>query len=113
MNADLQRSAAVISDGDVLAHYRKRCLPNYAVFDEERYFTAGKDASVFTLNGIRIGLNICEDVWQSPPLAGSRAAGAECIVAINGSPYEMNSQRNREAVAEKRVTPRSACRSCT
>ena len=100
----IYNSSAVISDGAVLAHYRKRCLPNYAVFDEERYFTAGKDASVFTLNGIRIGLNICEDVWQSAPLAGSRAAGAECIVAINGSPYEKNSQRNREAVAARRVS---------
>ena len=102
--SSIYNSSAVISDGAVLAHYRKRCLPNYAVFDEERYFTAGKDASVFALNGIRIGLNICEDVWQSAPLAGSRAAGAECIVAINGSPYEKNSQRNREAVAARRVS---------
>ena len=99
----IYNSSAVFADGNVLAHYRKRCLPNYAVFDEERYFTAGKEPSVFNLNGVRIGLNICEDVWQQSPLAASRAAGAECIIAINGSPYEKTSQQNREAVAARRV----------
>jgi NAD+ synthase (glutamine-hydrolysing) len=102
-DSDIYNSGAVFADGKVLAHYRKRCLPNYAVFDEERYFTAGKDPSVFTLNGIRIGLNICEDVWQRAPLAASRAAGAECIIAINGSPYEIRSQRNRESAAATRI----------
>ena len=103
-DGDIYNSCAVFADGKGTAHYRKRCLPNYAVFDEERYFTAGKDPSVFTLNGIRIGLNICEDVWQQAPLAASRAAGAECIIAINGSPYEMNSQRNREFAAATRIS---------
>jgi NAD+ synthase (glutamine-hydrolysing) len=96
-------SCAVINDGKVLAHYRKRRLPNYAVFDEERYFTAGKSPAVFVLNGIRFGLQICEDVWQSTPIAESRSAGAECIIAINGSPYETDSQRNRETVISRRI----------
>jgi NAD+ synthase (glutamine-hydrolysing) len=78
-------------------------LPNYRVFDEQRYFTAGKDAAVFSLNGIRIGLNICEDVWRSAPAAASRAAGAEMIVAINGSPYELESQQIREAAVRARI----------
>ena len=99
----IYNSCAVFRDGRVLAHYRKRLLPNYAVFDEERYFKAGKDAAVFKLNGIRIGLNICEDLWRSGPLAASRAAGAECVIAINGSPYEMRSQVNREEVVAKRI----------
>jgi len=73
------------------------------VFDEERYFTAGKSAAVFTLNGVRIGLNICEDLWQDSPLQDSRAAGAECVIAINGSPYEINSQKNREAEVRARI----------
>ena len=96
-------SCAVFSDGKVLCHYRKCSLPNYAVFDEERYFTAGKSAAVFTLNGIRLGLNICEDIWHQAPILASRAAGAECVIAINGSPYEVNSQHDRESAAASRV----------
>ena len=99
----IYNTSAVFQDGKVLCHYRKQKLPNYSVFDEERYFTAGKDAAVFTLNGVRIGLNICEDVWQSAPLRASRSAGAECIIAINGSPYEIASQANREAEVRERI----------
>lgn len=97
-------SCAVFQDGKALAHYRKQLLPNYSVFDEERYFTRGKEPSVFTLNGIRIGLNICEDIWSSGPLASSRTAGAECVIAINGSPYETTSQSRREDQVRERVS---------
>ena len=99
----IYNSCCVFQDGEVLAHYRKQRLPNYSVFDEERYFTRGKDASVFTINGVRIGINICEDVWNSGPMAANRSAGAECVIAINGSPYEMTSQVNRELQLKKRV----------
>ncbi len=94
---------SVFQDGEVLAHYRKQSLPNYSVFDEERYFTRGKEASVFTINGVRIGLNICEDVWGPAPMASNRSAGAECVIAINGSPYDIRSQMNREAQLRLRV----------
>ena len=57
----IYNTSAVFLDGEVLCLYRKQKLPNYSVFDEERYFTAGKSAAVFTLNGVRIGLNICEE----------------------------------------------------
>ena len=100
---EIFNSCAVISDGEYLCHYRKRCLPNYAVFDEARYFTAGKSASVFSLNGIRIGLNICEDIWRQAPISASRAAGAEVVIAINGSPYQTHSQENRERAAASRI----------
>lgn len=100
---EIFNSCAVFHDGKVLATYRKQLLPNYRVFDEQRYFKAGKDAAVFRLKGIRIGLNICEDVWQKEPVASSRAAGAEVIVAINGSPYELGSQQHRENVVRSRV----------
>jgi len=100
---EIYNSCAVFRDGKRLAHYRKQLLPNYAVFDEERYFKAGKEAAVFKLNGIRIGLNICEDLWRAGPMAASRAAGAECILAINGSPYELRCQNNRENVVRKRI----------
>jgi len=99
----IYNACAVYQNGRRLAHYRKHMLPNYRVFDEQRYFTAGKDAAVFSLNGIRIGLNICEDVWRSSPAAASRAAGAEVIVAINGSPYELDSQQIREGAVRARI----------
>jgi NAD+ synthase (glutamine-hydrolysing) len=101
---DIYNSAVVLKDGKVLARYRKHLLPNYRVFDEERYFRAGKEPAVFTLNGIRIGINICEDVWRPGPVAANRAAGAEVIIAINGSPYEQKSQLNREKVVRDRVS---------
>ena len=100
---DIFNACVVFRDGDVLAHYDKHLLPNYRVFDDERYFTAGKGASVFSLNGVRIGINICEDVWGNAPCAASRAAGAEVLVAINGSPYEKDSQAQREEVVRQRV----------
>jgi len=99
----IYNACAVIRDGKILAHYRKQSLPNYSVFDEERYFTRGNDASVFTLNGVRIGLNICEDVWSVGPMDRAHSAGAECIIAINGSPFEKGSQATRETQVKKRV----------
>ncbi len=99
----IYNSCAVFQDGHAIAHYRKHRLPNYSVFDEERYFTAGKDAAVFKLGEIRIGLTICEDVWHPEPMAASRSAGAECVIAINGSPYEVETQGRRERVLSKRV----------
>ena len=100
---DIFNACVVLKDGEVLAHYRKHMLPNYGVFDEERYFTAGTTASVFTLNGVRVGLCICEDVWGSAPTTASRAAGAELLVAINGSPYKLDGQAEREDVVRQRV----------
>jgi NAD+ synthase (glutamine-hydrolysing) len=99
----IYNACVVLQDGKVLAHYRKQLLPNYAVFDEERYFTSGKKAAVFNLKGMRLGLNICEDVWGPGPMGASRAAGAECMLVINGSPFEKRSQDNRENVVRKRV----------
>lgn len=100
---EIYNACAVFKDGAVLARYRKHLLPNYRVFDEQRYFSAGKEAAVFSLRGIRVGINICEDVWKSAPAAASRAAGAEVIIAINGSPYEHDSQVKRESVVRQRI----------
>ena len=99
----IYNSCAVFEDGHAVAHYRKHLLPNYGVFDEERYFTAGNDAAIFRLNGIRFGLTICEDVWYPGPMAASRSAGAECVIAINGSPYEVDTQGRREQTLRQRV----------
>ena len=99
----IYNAAVVFADGVELASYRKQLLPNYSVFDEVRYFERGRDAAVFSLNGIRIGINICEDVWGSQPAAAARAAGAEVLIAINGSPYGAESQERREEVVRARV----------
>jgi len=99
----IYNTCAVFLDGHAIGHYRKQLLPNYSVFDEKRYFTAGEDAAVVKINGIRIGLSICEDVWQPGPMAASRSAGAECIIAINGSPYELDTQAKREDAVRLRV----------
>lgn len=100
---DIYNACAVFKDGKTLAQYRKHMLPNYRVFDEQRYFTPGKRPAVFSLNGIRVGINICEDVWKSAPPAASRAAGAEVLIAINGSPYELGCQERREQIVRQRI----------
>ena len=99
----IYNACSVYFEGTEVARYRKRLLPNYGVFDEQRYFEAGKEPAVFTINGIRVGLNICEDVWAPPAAAAARAAGAEILVAINGSPYDQESQATRERVLRARV----------
>ena len=97
-------SAIVIRDGAVLANHRKACLPNYRVFDEKRYFTSGTLPCVVELNGIRAGILVCEDVWVSEPAASARSAGAEVLLVINASPYEVSKQSQREnEVARPRV----------
>ena len=97
-------SCAVLEDGKVVCTYRKQLLPNYSVFDEERYFAKGREATVFRKNGIAVGLTICEDIWRPDPIVAARAAGAECIISINGSPYELNSQSRREQTVQARLT---------
>ncbi len=99
---EIYNSCVVFKDGEVLCAYRKQRLPNYSVFDEERYFTKGKDAAVFRMNGIAIGLTICEDIWGSGPTSAARAAGAECMISINGSPFERHSQKRREETVRVR-----------
>jgi NAD+ synthase (glutamine-hydrolysing) len=92
----IYNSAIVIRDGEVLANHRKARLPNYRVFDEKRYFTPGTDPTVIDLGGLRAGVLVCEDVWDSEPAAQARAAGAQVLLVINASPYEVDKQRQRE-----------------
>jgi NAD+ synthase (glutamine-hydrolysing) len=89
-------SAAVIRDGAVLANHRKACLPNYRVFDEKRYFTPGTDATIVELHGVKAGVLVCEDVWDAEPAQQARKAGAQVLLVINASPYEVNKQLQRE-----------------
>jgi NAD+ synthase (glutamine-hydrolysing) len=101
--ADIYNSAQLFHDGRAMAKHRKACLPNYKVFDEKRYFKAGNGASVVDYQGFRLGLLICEDLWEPEPALAARAAGAELLVVINASPYEIHKQRERERVAADRV----------
>ena len=97
-------SALVVRDGAVLANHRKACLPNYRVFDEKRYFTPGTKPTVVELHGIKAGILVCEDVWAPEPAGQARGAGAQVMLVINASPYEVNKQRQREnEVARARV----------
>jgi NAD+ synthetase len=88
---------AVVRDGRVAQIYRKACLPNYTVFDEERYFEPGDAPCVFDVEGVRCGVMICEDVWFPEPAARAKAAGAQFIVVPNGSPYHTRQQGLRRA----------------
>ncbi|MCL2656888.1 MAG: NAD+ synthase [Betaproteobacteria bacterium] len=96
-------ATSVLLRGQVLATYRKQRLPNYEVFDEERYFEAGDETCVFELDGVRVGLNICADVWESGAAEAARSAGAELLLAINASPYHMGKLQERHEVLRERV----------
>jgi NAD+ synthase (glutamine-hydrolysing) len=85
---DIYNAAAIIYEGELCGVYHKHYLPNYGVFDENRYFAAGRKAPIFFINGVHVGINICEDVWYpTGPMTLQAYAGAEVIININGSPY--------------------------
>jgi NAD+ synthase (glutamine-hydrolysing) len=94
--AKIFNSAIVIRDGKVLANHRKACLPNYRVFDEKRYFTPGTDPTILDINGVKAGVLVCEDAWDSAPARQAREKGAQVLLIINASPYEVDKQRMRE-----------------
>jgi NAD+ synthetase len=122
-------AASVLQDGRIAATYRKRNLPNYTVFDEDRYFEPGSEPVVFEVNGVRLGINICEDLWgeQGPVEAGAsavqggseaghsgkawradaprlaREAGAQVLLVLNASPYHTRQHASRLAVARNRA----------
>ncbi|HYN91719.1 MAG TPA: nitrilase-related carbon-nitrogen hydrolase, partial [Thermoleophilaceae bacterium] len=101
---DVYNSAAVLADGDVVATYRKMYLPNYGVFDEQRYFQSGAEAAIVELNGIPIGISICEDIWEPGPPAMSEAlAGAQVIVNLSASPYRAGYGSRRERMLTQRA----------
>ncbi|MGR8941915.1 MAG: NAD+ synthase [Gammaproteobacteria bacterium] len=94
----LYNSAAVLYRGGVMAGYRKRALPNYGVFDEQRYFTAGDKPCVFEYQGAKIGLTICEDVWHPGIINANKHEGADLLLTLNASPFNAGKSQQREAV---------------
>ena len=101
---DVYNAAAVLADGEVAAVYRKMYLPNYGVFDEQRYFQSGAEAGIFELNGIPIGLSVCEDIWEpGPPAMTEALAGAQVIVNLSASPYRVGYGHGRERMLVQRA----------
>jgi NAD+ synthase (glutamine-hydrolysing) len=97
-------AAAVICDGQLMGIYRKHCLPNYGVFDEVRYFSPGEDFRVFTDGNLIFGVTICEDLWRpNGPIAAQARAGAQMIVNISASPYEIGKSAQRHSLLIKRT----------
>ncbi|MEJ2455549.1 MAG: NAD+ synthase [Candidatus Thiodiazotropha sp.] len=99
----LCNAAGVLRDGEIIAEYAKHLLPNYSVFDEKRYFVPGHEAVTFEVAGVRIGLTVCEDIWQAEPAAMSKAAGAELLLNINASPFHIGKAPEREGLVQQRA----------
>jgi len=91
----LYNVAGVLHRGEIIAEYRKQELPNYQVFDEKRYFTAGEDACVVDIAGVRVGLSICEDIWEEEPTLQAAEVGAQLLININSSPYHRGKRAER------------------
>jgi NAD+ synthase (glutamine-hydrolysing) len=96
-------AASVVRDGRVIATYHKLNLPNYTVFDEKRYFDPGRGPCVFDVDGLKVGINICADVWEEGAAGRARTAGAELLLVLNASPYHMNKQLSRYEAVHQRV----------
>lgn len=98
----LYNAASLYEQGKLVARYFKQDLPNYGVFDEKRYFTAGTESCVVPFRGHRLGLLICEDLWQPGPALAVKAAGADVLLTINASPYDQEKPWiRRELIVER------------
>jgi NAD+ synthase (glutamine-hydrolysing) len=95
--------ASVLCGGEIVAHYDKQELPNYQVFDERRYFSKGQSASVFDVQGLKVGLLLCEDAWFEGPSQQCAQLGAELLVVLNASPFHAGKGAEREEVMAQRV----------
>lgn len=101
---DIYNAAAVVADGKLVATYHKQYLPNYGVFDEKRYFQAGTKSPLLLINGVHVGVNICEDAWYpTGPITTQAHAGAEVILNINGSPFHVEKDQFREDMMATRA----------
>lgn len=95
INSAQMNMVGVLGNGQWIAEYAKQNLPNYQVFDEKRYFTAGSKACLFDLKGVKTGLTICEDIWHDEPLLQLKEAGAQLLININASPFHRGKHQQR------------------
>ncbi|TWG32793.1 NAD+ synthase (glutamine-hydrolysing) [Acidovorax delafieldii] len=96
-------AASVVRDGNIEQTYAKRELPNYQVFDERRYFVPGSKPCVFEVEGVKVGVLVCEDAWFATPARDTAAAGAQLLAVINASPFHLGKGTEREATMRSRV----------
>src|SRR3954463_6523061 len=101
---DVHNALAVLAEGELQAVYRKSVLPNYGVFDEQRYFQVGEGGAVLQLGDARLGLTICEDIWTpGPPASDEALAGAPLILNASASPYHAGKGAQRERMLAQRA----------
>ena len=98
----LFNSLTIIRNGKQIANYRKQYLPNYQVFDEERYFDKGTDVCLVEIAGQKVAFTICEDMWEQAPVMQARSVGAQLMININASPFHINKLSERRALLRKR-----------
>jgi NAD+ synthase (glutamine-hydrolysing) len=109
LDADLYNACFVLAEGEIRGIYRKRFLPNYGVFDEDRYFAPGNDLMLLRFGEVVVGPTICEDIWQpGPPATALAGAGAQLIANISASPFHVGKDREREEMLRVRARD-SAC----
>jgi NAD+ synthase (glutamine-hydrolysing) len=107
---DIFNAAAVLHDGVPVGTYHKQYLPNYGVFDENRYFQAGTESPVFTLGEVVLATNICEDIWYpTGPTTIQALAGADLVISINASPFHAGKARFREKMLATRAADDLVC----
>ncbi|GAB3281083.1 NAD+ synthase [Parahaliea aestuarii] len=99
----LYNVAGVLHRGQVVAEYRKQCLPNYQVFDEKRYFQPGDAPCVVDIQGVKVALTVCEDIWEPAPTRQAAEAGAELMININSSPYHRGKRDERWRLVGERA----------
>jgi len=106
---NLYNAAAIFNDGKIAGIYHKILLPNYGVFDEERYFHTGNDCPIYMVKGVNVGINICEDIWYDVcPATVQAYYGAEIIINISASPYHVRKGTDREKMISKRAVDTAA-----
>src|SRR5690554_492712 len=98
----LYNAGIVIEGGELRGQYFKRCPPNYQVFDEKRYFAAGRETLMLDIKGVPVGITVCEDLWKDGPLEDAAAAGAKLVLNLNASPYDIDKQARRKALIERK-----------
>ena len=101
----IYNAAAIIEHQTLIGTYRKMVLPNYGVFDEQRYFTPGSEATIFNINGVKTAINICEDIWSDKgPIKYQRESGSKLLININASPYHRGKREERETLLCKKAS---------
>ena len=101
----IYNAAAIIEHQTLISTYRKMVLPNYGVFDEQRYFTPGNEPTIFNVNGVKTAINICEDIWSDDgPIKYQRKSGSKLLININASPYHRGKREERETLLCKKAS---------